>query len=68
MDHQPDWSNASNSVTLDLSTQSVGGLAKNDFELAGQIQNPQRMISAAVHVKSTPARGQGISDSTHPQF
>src|ERR1700675_4067534 len=38
LDHHPDWSNAYNKVTIDLSTHSVGGLTKNDFELAGKIQ------------------------------
>lgn len=38
MNHHPDWSNAWNKVTIDLSTHSAGGLTKNDFELAGQIQ------------------------------
>jgi len=38
MDHHPDWSNAYNKVTIDLSTHSAGGLTKNDFELAGRIQ------------------------------
>ena len=38
MNHHPDWSNAYNKVTIDLSTHSVGGLTKNDFELAGKIQ------------------------------
>lgn len=38
IDHHPDWSNAYNKVTIDLSTHSVGGLTKNDFELAGGIQ------------------------------
>jgi 4a-hydroxytetrahydrobiopterin dehydratase len=38
MDHHPDWSNAYNKVTIDLSTHSVGGLTKNDFELAAKIQ------------------------------
>ena len=38
MDHHPDWSNAWNKVTVDLSTHSAGGLTKNDFELAGKIQ------------------------------
>jgi 4a-hydroxytetrahydrobiopterin dehydratase len=38
MDHHPDWSNAYNKVTIDLSTHSAGGLTKNDFELAGEIQ------------------------------
>jgi 4a-hydroxytetrahydrobiopterin dehydratase len=38
MDHHPDWSNAYNKVTVNLSTHSAGGLTKNDFELAGEIQ------------------------------
>jgi 4a-hydroxytetrahydrobiopterin dehydratase len=38
MDHHPDWSNAYNKVTINLSTHSAGGLTKNDFELAGKIQ------------------------------
>ena len=38
MDHHPDWSNAYNKVTVDLSTHSVGGLTENDFVLAGKIQ------------------------------
>jgi 4a-hydroxytetrahydrobiopterin dehydratase len=38
MDHHPDWSNAYNKVTIDLSTHSAGGLTKNDFELAREIQ------------------------------
>jgi 4a-hydroxytetrahydrobiopterin dehydratase len=38
MDHHPDRSNAYNKVTINLSTHSVGGLTKNDFELAGDIQ------------------------------
>jgi 4a-hydroxytetrahydrobiopterin dehydratase len=38
MDHHPDWSNAYNRVTMDLSTHSAGGLTQDDFELAGKIQ------------------------------
>ncbi len=38
MDHHPDWSNIWNKVTVDLSTHSAGGLTKNDFDLAGKIQ------------------------------
>jgi 4a-hydroxytetrahydrobiopterin dehydratase len=38
MDHHPDWSNSWNKVTVNLSTHSAGGLTKNDFELAGRIQ------------------------------
>jgi len=38
MDHHPDWSNSWNKVTIDLATHSAGGLTKNDFDLAGKIQ------------------------------
>jgi 4a-hydroxytetrahydrobiopterin dehydratase len=38
MNHHPDWSNVWNKVTIDLNTHSAGGITKNDFELAGQIQ------------------------------
>ncbi len=38
MGHHPDWSNSWNKVTIELSTHSVGGLSKFDFELAGKIQ------------------------------
>ena len=38
MGHHPDWSNSWNKVTVDLCTHSAGGLTKNDFELAGKMQ------------------------------
>jgi 4a-hydroxytetrahydrobiopterin dehydratase len=38
MGHHPDWSNAWNKVTIELTTHSAGGLTQNDFELAGKIQ------------------------------
>ena len=38
MGHHPDWSNSWNKVTIDLSTHSIGGLSKFDFELANKIQ------------------------------
>ncbi len=38
MDHHPDWTNSWNKVIVDLSTHSAGGLTRNDFELAGKIQ------------------------------
>ena len=41
MDHHPDWSNAYNKVTINLSTHSAGGLTKSDFDLAGKIQEIQ---------------------------
>ena len=38
MDHHPNWSNAYDKVTIDLSTHSANGLTASDFELAGKIQ------------------------------
>jgi len=38
MDHHPDWSNAYDQVTIDLSTRRAGGLTKNDCELAQEFQ------------------------------
>ena len=38
LNHHPDWSNSWNKVVIDLMTHSAGGLTKNDFELAGKIQ------------------------------
>lgn len=38
MNHHPDWSNAYNKVTIDLSTHSAGGITENDFKLASKIQ------------------------------
>lgn len=38
MGHHPDWSNAWNKVTIDLTTHSAGGLTQSDFDLAGKIQ------------------------------
>jgi 4a-hydroxytetrahydrobiopterin dehydratase len=38
MNHHPDWYNAYNKVTIDLSTHSAGGLTKSDFDLARKIQ------------------------------
>ena len=46
MEHHPDWSNAYNQVTIDLSTHSAGGLTKNDFELAEKIQKINGQQSA----------------------
>ncbi len=36
--HHPEWSNVWNQVTIDLSTHSIGGISKLDFELATKIQ------------------------------
>ena len=38
MRHHPDWSNSWNKVIVDLTTHSIGGLSKLDFELAGKIE------------------------------
>jgi 4a-hydroxytetrahydrobiopterin dehydratase len=38
MAHHPDWSNSWNKVTVDLCTHSAGGLTRNDFDLAENIQ------------------------------
>jgi 4a-hydroxytetrahydrobiopterin dehydratase len=37
MGHHPDWRNVYNRVEISLSTHDAGGLTKNDFELARQI-------------------------------
>jgi 4a-hydroxytetrahydrobiopterin dehydratase len=38
MGHHPDWSNVWNRVTVDLSTHSIDGISRLDFELAAKIQ------------------------------
>lgn len=37
MDHHPDWSNAFNTVVIDLMSHDVGALTERDFKLASQI-------------------------------
>ncbi len=37
MNHHPDWSNAYNRVTIELSTHDLNGLSTLDVELARQI-------------------------------
>lgn len=37
LNHHPDWSNAYNTVTIELTTHDVGGLSAKDFELAARI-------------------------------
>lgn len=37
LDHHPDWSNSYNTVTIDVTTHSKGGLTTLDVELAGAI-------------------------------
>ena len=34
MDHDPEWSNVYNRVTVDLSTHDAGGITQKDFDLA----------------------------------
>jgi len=34
MNHQPDWSNVWNRVTVDLMSHDAGGVTKNDVDLA----------------------------------
>ena len=38
MGHHPEWSNVWNRVVIDLSTHSIGGISRLDFQLAGKIQ------------------------------
>ena len=35
--HHPNWDNVYNKVNISLSTHDVGGLTKNDFDLASKI-------------------------------
>jgi 4a-hydroxytetrahydrobiopterin dehydratase len=37
MNHHPDWSNAWNKVTVDLSTHDAGGITKLDCALAAEM-------------------------------
>lgn len=38
MGHHPAWSNVWNKVEIDLSTHSISGISRLDFELAAKIQ------------------------------
>jgi 4a-hydroxytetrahydrobiopterin dehydratase len=38
MGHHPAWSNVWNRVEVDLSTHSISGISKLDFQLASKIQ------------------------------
>jgi 4a-hydroxytetrahydrobiopterin dehydratase len=37
LNHHPDWSNAWNKVTVDLSTHDAGGITELDVKLAGEM-------------------------------
>jgi 4a-hydroxytetrahydrobiopterin dehydratase len=37
LDHHPDWANAWNRVTVNLSTHDAGGLTELDFRLAAEM-------------------------------
>ncbi len=37
LDHHPDWANAWNRVTVDLTTHDAGGLTELDFRLAAEM-------------------------------
>lgn len=37
LDHHPDWANAWNRVTVDLTTHDAGGLTELDFHLAAEM-------------------------------
>lgn len=39
LDHHPDWSNSYDTVTIDLTTHSAGGLTTLDVELASAIDH-----------------------------
>lgn len=38
MEHHPEWSNAWNLVTVDLTTHDVGGITAKDILLAGKLE------------------------------
>jgi len=37
LDHHPDWKNAYNRVSVELTTHDSGGITENDFTLAGRM-------------------------------
>ena len=44
-DHHPEWSNIYNSVTVDLSTHSAGGITKKDLDLAALLEGIAKQLS-----------------------
>ncbi|MEO9511791.1 MAG: 4a-hydroxytetrahydrobiopterin dehydratase [Flavobacteriaceae bacterium] len=38
LNHHPNWENVYNSLTVHLNTHDVGGITKNDFDLAKSIE------------------------------
>ena len=44
-DHHPEWANVYNSVTVDLSTHSAGGITKKDLDLAVLLEGIAKQLS-----------------------
>jgi 4a-hydroxytetrahydrobiopterin dehydratase len=44
-DHHPEWANVYNSVTVDLSTHSAGGITKKDLDLAALLEGIAKQLS-----------------------
>ncbi|OXB70096.1 UNVERIFIED_CONTAM: hypothetical protein H355_005459 [Colinus virginianus] len=44
MNHHPNWYNVYNTVQIELTTHSAGGLTENDFKLAQLIDNIAKEI------------------------
>ena len=38
LDHHPEWCNVYNSVSIELTTHSAGGITEHDFSLASKIE------------------------------
>ena len=47
MNHHPEWFNVYGTVRVDLVTHDAGGIAENDFALAGRIEQLARTHAAA---------------------
>ena len=44
-DHHPEWANVYNSVTVDLSTHSDGGITRKDLDLAVLLEGIAKQLS-----------------------
>lgn len=44
-DHHPEWANVYNSVTVDLSTHSAGGITRKDLDLAVLLEGIAKQLS-----------------------